>query len=75
MAKSSGGIRTVNLKSFSAFVNIVKQSKTFSEAFGKASTVRGVSSRVADRFFKAFGDNKNSSPRQAFQKFYNTIKK
>lgn len=65
-----------NSKEFKPFADAIKSTSSFEDAYKKVNKIKGVSSQTADKFFNTFANGKRvTSPKEAFRKFYDTIKK
>lgn len=60
---------------FSIFVDAVLSSKDLKQAFEKVSKIQGVPIETAEAFRKKYDPKENLTPIQAFEKFYNEVKK
>lgn len=59
---------------FTPFEQIVKESKTFDEAFSKIQDIKGIDRETSKAFRTKYDPEDNLSAKQAFEKFYNEVK-
>lgn len=59
---------------FSEFVTIVNSSSSLKEAFEKARSIKGVPAQVVDKFTQKYNPDRDLSPFESFELFYNEVK-
>lgn len=59
---------------FKQFVDLVKKSKSFEEAYKNAQNIKGISIEESKAFAKKYDPKDELTPKQAFEKFYNENK-
>ena len=61
-------------KDLAFFIELIRKSKNFNDAFSMVRKTTGVSQKTANTFSRLYNPNDNLSMESAFKKFYDEVK-